>query len=114
MDYLARRARPATARRPTARNPRMLLDDYLHIAHRIDRGMAERYCPRLTGEVLDVGCGRRPYRAYLTGASRYVGLDPNPDVEPDVVASVLELPFRPPRSTAASATRYWSTCPSRA
>lgn len=30
--------------------------------------------PSLTGEVLDVGCGRQPYRAHLP-ATRYVGLD---------------------------------------
>jgi SAM-dependent methyltransferase len=30
--------------------------------------------PHLTGEVLDVGCGRKPYEA-LVPASRYVGID---------------------------------------
>jgi len=36
-------------------------------------GLGE-FFPRLTGEVVDVGCGRQPYRAMLP-ASRYVGLD---------------------------------------
>lgn len=36
-------------------------------------GLAE-FFPRLTGEVLDVGCGRKPYQARLP-ASRYVGLE---------------------------------------
>ena len=31
--------------------------------------------PRLTGVVLDVGCGRKPYRHLATGATRYVGVD---------------------------------------
>jgi SAM-dependent methyltransferase len=33
-----------------------------------------RHFPRLTGEVLDVGCGNKPYRAYVP-AARYTGLD---------------------------------------
>jgi SAM-dependent methyltransferase len=70
-----------------------LLDDYLYIAHRIDRSAATTFCPRLRGEVLDIGCGRRPYRALLTRASGYIGMDSNPDVKPDVVGSVLDLPF---------------------
>ncbi len=31
--------------------------------------------PLLSGAVLDVGCGRKPYRALATGAVRYVGVD---------------------------------------
>jgi SAM-dependent methyltransferase len=31
--------------------------------------------PHLTGEVLDVGCGRKPYQALASGATRYVGVD---------------------------------------
>lgn len=36
-------------------------------------GLAE-FLPRLRGEVLDLGCGRKPYR-HLVAASRYVGVD---------------------------------------
>ena len=32
------------------------------------------FFPELTGEVVDVGCGRKPYRAFVP-ATRYVGLD---------------------------------------
>ena len=41
------------------------------------RGLLEglqEFFPRLTGAVLDVGCGRKPYRAHVP-AARYVGLD---------------------------------------
>ncbi|MBL9188266.1 MAG: class I SAM-dependent methyltransferase [Opitutaceae bacterium] len=34
----------------------------------------QRHFPALTGEVLDVGCGNKPYRA-LVPAARYTGLD---------------------------------------
>ncbi len=31
--------------------------------------------PRVTGELLDVGCGRKPYRDLFPGVTRYVGID---------------------------------------
>ena len=34
----------------------------------------QAFFPELSGEVLDVGCGRKPYRAFVP-ARRYVGLD---------------------------------------
>lgn len=37
------------------------------------RGLAE-FFPRLTGDVLDVGCGTKPYRRFIP-AARYVGME---------------------------------------
>ena len=54
--------------------------------------MLRRYGQRLTGRVLDIGCGKRPYRRFLA-AKEYVGIDPDSNVEPDVVANVPGLPF---------------------
>lgn len=34
----------------------------------------QEFFPELTGEILDVGCGTKPYRAFIP-ATRYVGLD---------------------------------------
>ena len=34
-----------------------------------------RYAPRLSGHVLDFGCGTGPYRTLLTGATTYIGLE---------------------------------------
>lgn len=31
--------------------------------------------PHLTGRILDVGCGHKPYRRWFTGASDYVGMN---------------------------------------
>lgn len=72
----------------------MIFSSYLYLAHRLDRAMARRFCPRLGGIVLDVGCGHRPFRGLLPPGARYIGMDYNADVEPDVVGSVLALPFR--------------------
>jgi SAM-dependent methyltransferase len=46
----------------------------------------------LRGRVVDVGCGRAPYRSLLEGVD-YVGVDSDPGVGPDVVADARSLPF---------------------
>lgn len=51
-----------------------LLVNPFYFARRGLRCELREYLPRLTGEVLDVGCGRMPYRG-LVPASRYVGVD---------------------------------------
>jgi SAM-dependent methyltransferase len=38
------------------------------------RAGLREFFPRLGGEVLDVGCGRKPYRAFIP-ATRYIGLE---------------------------------------
>ena len=47
------------------------------------------------GELLDVGCGRRPYeKTYFANASHYVGMDYLSDRScPDVVGSATDIPF---------------------
>jgi SAM-dependent methyltransferase len=42
--------------------------------HLIERSIAG-LAPRLSGELIDVGCGRQPYRAYFRHATRIVGCD---------------------------------------
>lgn len=55
------------------------------------------YFPKLTGEVLDVGCGRKPYRRFVQ-STRYVGVDVDTPVTRELaVADVYydgkKLPF---------------------
>ncbi len=47
------------------------------------------------GRMLDVGCGHRPYQAWLPSAvTRYIGLDyETADASPDLVGDALRLPF---------------------
>ena len=49
----------------------------------------------IRGALLDVGCGRKPYRdTYFSGAQTYTGVDYLTDrSEPDIVASATDLPL---------------------
>jgi len=51
----------------------LLVNPFYHSRRGLWRAVRS-LAPALTGEVLDVGCGRKPYRA-LIPATRYVGLD---------------------------------------
>jgi len=51
-----------------------LLVNPFYFARRGLRGGLGEFLPALAGEVLDVGCGRKPYQ-HLTRATRYVGVD---------------------------------------
>ena len=50
---------------------------------------------RARGHMLDIGCGHRPYQAWLPSTvTQYVGLDyETADASPDLVGDALRLPF---------------------
>lgn len=50
-----------------------LVNPFYFARRGLRQGLAE-FFPHLSGEVLDVGCGRKPYRAFIP-ATRYVGLE---------------------------------------
>jgi len=50
-----------------------LVNPFYFARHGLLKGLQE-FFPQLTGDVLDVGCGRKPYRAYVP-ATRYIGLE---------------------------------------
>jgi len=56
--------------------------------------------PYFSGKVLDVGCGKKPYRVFLSGSKvqKWIGLDlPTSEsgkTEADVYGSALDIPFR--------------------
>jgi len=56
---------------PTAAG--LLVNPFFFARRGLRDGLGE-FLPALTGEVLDVGCGRKPYQ-HLTRATRYVGVD---------------------------------------
>ncbi len=51
--------------------------------------------PFVKGELLDVGCGRCPYRrTFFASARKYIGTDYLSDrSHPDVISSALQIPF---------------------
>jgi SAM-dependent methyltransferase len=75
-----------------------LLVNPFYFARRGLRDGLGEFLPDLSGEVLDVGCGRQPYR-HLTRATRYVGVDiDTPDTRALGIADVYyydgkTLPF---------------------
>lgn len=42
--------------------------------------------------VLDIGCGRSPYKKYFTCS--YIGVDPFPTVKPDIIANAWDIPLK--------------------
>jgi len=65
------------------------------------------------GKLLDVGCGRKPYRdTYFAGAESYVGVDfATPNSQPDVVGSALDLPFEDRRFDTVVSTELLEHVP---
>jgi SAM-dependent methyltransferase len=51
----------------------LLVNPFYHARRGLMRGLNE-FFPELRGDVLDVGCGRKPYRDHVP-ATRYVGVD---------------------------------------
>jgi SAM-dependent methyltransferase len=67
--------------------------DYL-IARRLQDHLFE-HCRLLNGSMLDLGCGNRPYRAWLTNILTYTPYDLDPRFsKPAVVGTAARLPFR--------------------
>jgi SAM-dependent methyltransferase len=67
--------------------------DYLFLVHRLLQNAASRHLSRLSGRILDLGCGDAPYRDLLPAGTVHVGVDwlALPGVR--VRASVEALPF---------------------
>ena len=74
--------------------PRLLTNDPLYVGRiNMRRRFVRLAAPVLRGrDVLDLGCGRQPYRS-LMAARSYVGVDIEPSVRPQVVAVGDRLPF---------------------
>jgi SAM-dependent methyltransferase len=80
------------ARRQTRAERFIWSRDYLLIRHLL-AGMRV-VSPAVTGRVLDVGCGHKPYQGYFPAAEGYLGLDVSAvDSSPDLIGSGLHLPF---------------------
>jgi SAM-dependent methyltransferase len=71
--------------------------DPLHVAKRSLARAMRRAAPRLSGRLLDIGCGVKPYAPLLGGVTRYIGIErPGTLSRSGVVdcwADALALPF---------------------
>jgi SAM-dependent methyltransferase len=76
--------------RPTQANYILLR----RLATQLERALERSFTGRGSLDVLDVGCGTKPYESLFDGlAGRYVGLDMTPGPGVDVVGSADALPF---------------------
>ena len=69
------------------------LTSYLFIQKRLYRRTIKPYCKRLGGRLLDVGCGRKPYKN-LIPFDMYVGMEYTASRAPDIVGDARKIPFR--------------------
>lgn len=70
----------------------LLFKSFLYIVKKIQRDAMRRHGGVLTGTVLDAGCGGQGYRRYIP-AERYVGMEYNRAVRPELLGDVQHLPF---------------------
>jgi len=79
-----------------------------------------RVMPQLKGKLLDIGCGKMPYRAYIldcTDVSQYTGMDIDNsltydrDISPDVRWDGITMPFQNDCFDSAIATEVLEHCP---
>jgi SAM-dependent methyltransferase len=103
------------------------LEDFLDARFtpsRLDRAISRQatlralrdHVPHLEGTVLDVGCGRKPYRSVLLDEGRatgYIGLDLKPTIyaPPDLVWDGRRAPLRDGAVTSAVATEVFEHVP---
>jgi len=70
----------------------LLLSNPLFISKKLLRDKFRKFAIYLSGYVLDVGCGRKPYRKFLK-CREYIGMDINEKVNPDIIGKVTNIPF---------------------
>jgi SAM-dependent methyltransferase len=70
-----------------------LLASPLFILKKLQYDAIKKYSFLLTGRVLDIGCGTKPYQRLIPAVS-YIGLDDALAVHPDVCGSCLPLAFK--------------------
>ncbi len=63
------------------------------IIKKLQLEVLKKYSGYLKGRVLDIGCGLKPYKKYLTLSSEYTGMDESKEVSPDVLAKSDKIPF---------------------
>lgn len=73
----------------------LLLSNYLYIGKKLEMNVAKKFCSSLKGNILDIGCGDKPYSHFLSNDSRYFGMEySNFSQQPDLFGDVNQIPFK--------------------
>lgn len=74
----------------------LLFSNYLYMGKRLEFEKAKKFCPLLNGDILDIGCGNKPYKKFLNKNCRYFGMEYQEYAykPPDVFGEALKLPFK--------------------
>lgn len=74
---------------------KLLFSNYLYIAKRLGLEKAKKICPLLRGNILDIGCGDKPYKNFFNKDNRYFGMERYECVFiPDIFGDAKSLPFQ--------------------
>lgn len=65
----------------------------LFIIKTLQKEALKKYAKYIGGNVLDVGCGTEPYRRFIT-FEKYIGMDQFDELNPDILGSATEIPFK--------------------
>lgn len=93
--------------------------DIFYIRHSIFRAL-KKYLPKFTGNLLDIGCGKMPYRDFVLTHSKvkkYVGLDIetalayDTAIKPDYTWDGVTMPFNDASFDCAIGTEVLEHCP---
>lgn len=71
----------------------LLTRTFLYINKRLYREIIRPLASRLSGFLVDLGCGDAPYRPLFTGIDRYLSVDVDPGRRPMLVADACSLPI---------------------
>ncbi|RSK40515.1 class I SAM-dependent methyltransferase [Mangrovimonas spongiae] len=94
------------------------LDRY-YIRHSIFKAL-EEVLPKLSGTLLDVGCGQKPYKEHIlkhsdvedyTGLDIETALEYDEEVKPDIIWDGNTMPFKDNSFNCAMATEVLEHCP---
>jgi len=70
----------------------LLFSNSLFISKKLLREKFRKFADYLNGYVLDVGCGKKPYKNFLK-YEKYIGIDTNKKIKPDILCEVTDIPF---------------------
>lgn len=73
----------------------LLFTNHLYIGKKLELEKVRKFVPLLKGNILDIGCGGKPYKKFLSKESRYFAMEYQEYAQkPELFGDVNKLPFR--------------------